>query len=120
MKKRENYTDDLKEKETSNDPHHPNSLRHCDNASRTEKQVTRKENFRPASNLMKDPHDPDHLRNLDTDRAKTAAKEKAAEAEEEVVELEVEEAEVSETESDSTSRVPSHDPHDPKFPRNRY
>lgn len=106
MKKRENYTDDLKEKETSNDPHHPNSLRHCDNASRTEKQVTGKENSRPASNLMKDPHDPDHLRNRDTYRANAAAKEKAAE--------------VSQEESDSPFRVPSHDPHDPKFPRNRY
>ena len=78
MKKRENYTDDLKEKETSNDPHHPNSLRHCDNASRTEKQVTGKENSRPGSNLMKDPRDPDHLRNRDTYRANAAAKEKAA------------------------------------------
>ena len=34
--------------------------------------------------------------------------------------VEEETTEVSETESDSTSRVPSHDPHDPKFPRNRY
>lgn len=106
MKKRENHTDDLIEKETSNDPNHPDSLKHSANASRTEKQVTGKENSRPASNLMKDPHDPDHLRNRDTYRANAAAKEKAAE--------------VSQEESDSPFRVPSHDPHDPKSPRDRY
>ena len=106
MKKRETHADDLIEKETSNDPHHPNSLRHSHNASRTKKQLTGKEIFRPASNLMKDPHDPDHLRNLDTYRANAAAKEKAAE--------------VSQEESDYPFRVPSHDPHDPKSPRDRY
>lgn len=108
MKKYETHTDDLREKETSNDPHHPDSLRHSANASRKEKQLTCKEDSSPASNLIKDPHDPDHLRNRAIYRANAAAKEKAEEVEEE---------ETDEVEKGSTSRVPSHDPHEPKFPR---